>query len=106
MMDYVSGRRPRLGTKWEGAHALAFPLNLEQQHWIAVYVNLQEANIKVMDSNIYTYKDDHLKSFIEPLSIMIPKLLKQSKLFEHLGSKLDDVWPFERLRELVQNENG
>lgn len=79
LVDIVGGRgevdRVQLFTE---ADYLYLPFNFDKKHWVALCVDLLQAKIVVLDSNVQLRKDAVIFAELQPLAIMLPFLIKQA----------------------------
>ena len=104
--EYVRGEKRVIGQKWDDAQGFTMPLNIQMKHWVALYVDLSEFNIKVYDLAVPMYRDSQMRREVEPIAVMMPMFLKHTGLFKHLGDKLECTWPMIRVKGLVHNERS
>ncbi|KAM3362788.1 hypothetical protein P3S68_017642 [Capsicum galapagoense] len=66
-------------------------------HYRAVEILLKEGKINVYDSNIPLIDDFNLFLLVEPVMVLLPILLRESKLMNHLPKEvlLKKSWDFE-----------
>ena len=58
----------------------------------------------MFDYNLQATPEGEIEAYMEPLRVMMPILLDQSGMFTELSDKLKDLWPYERLPNLPQND--
>ena len=89
MLRYVRGDRPNPhGKNWTEAKKILAVLSVNGMHYWAVEILLEEGKINVYDSNVPLVDDFNLFLFVEPLMVLLPILLRESKLLNHLPKKV------------------
>lgn len=101
---YFLGLYPgNYGKTWEGAKKVYAPFNLDNMHWVAVEIVLDDKMILVYDSQRNFIKNEDLLSKFAKTCEVLAVMLSKTGLFP----KMDDT-PFEmdRVDDLPQNEDG
>ena len=109
MIDYVRGIRPTFGgMDWIDAESILTVMNISGNHFVTVEILLHEVLINVYDWNLVVMENDKFFTLIQPVFELLPKLLKQSGIMNHLPKKLlTQPWEFNGLIEtMVQNASG
>ncbi|KAK0580445.1 hypothetical protein LWI29_002051 [Acer saccharum] len=76
MIDYVKGKYPKHASEpWRTINTILFPANVNQNHWVAVEVDLNQRVIKVYDSMPDTYSVEQILKWATCLRKMLPSLL-------------------------------
>lgn len=60
------------------AERIYFPFNIDQTHWVAVYVDRKCSSIHVLDCNISLKTDNMMKKELNPIANMFPYISKYS----------------------------
>ncbi|KAL5580974.1 hypothetical protein UlMin_013416 [Ulmus minor] len=84
LMKYWHGERPMRGRSWEGIEFLYISLNIENSHWVAMVMDLCEWFLHIFDLDLSVIAKKKMKLMVEPFLVMLPKILKQSRMFDHL----------------------
>ena len=98
-MRYCQGERPIRGTSWEAVDLLFVPLNITNTHWVTMVIDILEWYIYIFDSDPSATGSKKMKGIVEPLVHLVPKILKQSRLYDHLV-KVREEAPFQYSRAL------
>ncbi|KAM3264078.1 hypothetical protein P3L10_001072 [Capsicum annuum] len=89
MIKYVRGERLNLhGKNWTKAKRILAVISVNDMHYRAVEILLEEGKINIYDSNIPLIDDFDLFLLMKPLIVLLPILLKESKLMNHLPKKV------------------
>ncbi|KAF3626998.1 hypothetical protein FXO37_30092 [Capsicum annuum] len=90
-LRYVRGDKPNpYGKNWTEAKKILAVLSVNGMHYWAVEILLEEGKINVYDSNVPLVDDFNLFLFVEPLMVLLPILLRESKLMNHLPKESVD----------------
>ncbi|KAM3235174.1 hypothetical protein P3L10_015210 [Capsicum annuum] len=98
MLRYVRGDRPNPHSKsWTEAKRILAVISMKDMHYQAVEILLEEGTINVYDSNIPLIDDFDLFLLVEPLMVLLPILLRESKLVNHFSKEvlIKKSWVFE-----------
>ena len=98
MIKYVRGERPNPhGKSWTEAKRILAVISVNDMHYRAVEILLEEGKINVYDSNVPLIDDFDLFLLVEPLMVLLPILLRESKLMNHLPKEvlMKKSWDFE-----------
>ena len=79
-MEYneVLGKNKNGGWPWTESERVLVPVNLKNEHWVAVALNFHEQIIHVYNSG----KSPTMRGQLRPLAIMLPKLLDQLGFYD------------------------
>ncbi|KAM3302133.1 hypothetical protein P3S67_016635 [Capsicum chacoense] len=97
-LSYVRGDRPNPhGKKWTETKRILAVINVNGMHYRAVEILLNERKINVYDSNVPLFDNFDLFLLVEPLMVLLPILLRESKLMNHLPNEMlmKKSWDFE-----------
>ncbi|KAM3307816.1 hypothetical protein P3S67_009560 [Capsicum chacoense] len=97
-LRYVRGDRPNsYGKSWTEAKKILAVIRVNDMHNRAVEILLEEGNINVYDSNVPLIDDFDLFLLVETLMVLLPILLRESKLMNHFPKKVSmkKSWDFE-----------
>ncbi|KAL5546003.1 hypothetical protein UlMin_005690 [Ulmus minor] len=94
LIHYCRGERPIHGTSWEAFDFLFGPLNITNTHWVAMVIDIPKWYIYIFDSNPLATGPENMKDIVKPFVHLVPKILKQIGLFDHLVKVRDEV-PFQ-----------
>ncbi|KAK0608728.1 hypothetical protein LWI29_035101 [Acer saccharum] len=76
MINYVKGKYPKHASEpWRTINNILFPANVNQNHWVAVEVDLNQRVIKVYDSIPDAYSVEQILKWATCLRKMLPSLL-------------------------------
>ncbi|KAF3622931.1 hypothetical protein FXO38_30999 [Capsicum annuum] len=93
-LRYVRGERPNpYGKSWTEAKRILAVISMNGIHYRAIEILLDEGNI-----NVYVLVGDFdLFLLVEPLMVLLPILLKEGKLMNHLPNEvlMKKSWDFE-----------
>ena len=109
MIDYVIGIRTTPGgMDWIDAERILTIMNTSGNHFVTVEILLHEGLINVYDCNLVVTEHDKFFTLIQPVFELLPKLLKQSGIMNHLPEKLlTQSWEFNtKIEPMVQNASG
>ncbi|KAM3377013.1 hypothetical protein P3S68_009426 [Capsicum galapagoense] len=98
MLRYVRGDRPNPHDKsWTEAKRILAFISVSDMHYRAVEILLEEGKINVYDSNIPLIDNFDLFLLVEPLMVLLPILLRESKLKNYLPKDvlMKKSWDFE-----------
>ncbi|KAM3374659.1 hypothetical protein P3S68_013373 [Capsicum galapagoense] len=98
VIKYVRGKRPYPhGKSWTKAKKILTVINVDVTHFHTIEILLYEEKIKVYDYNLPVFSDKTFLTHMQPLLKLLPKLLMQSKLMEHLPAEVlaKESWVFE-----------
>ncbi|KAM3219434.1 hypothetical protein P3L10_023965 [Capsicum annuum] len=93
-------RRDKLnphGKRWTKVKRILAVISMNDIHYRAVEMLLKEGKINVYDSNVPLIDDFDLFLLVEPLMVLLPILLRESKLMNHLPKEvlMKKSWDFE-----------
>ncbi|KAM3247666.1 hypothetical protein P3L10_009433 [Capsicum annuum] len=89
MLRYVRGDRPNpYGKSWIDAKRILAVISVNNMHYWAVEILLEEKKINVYDSNVPLIDDFDLFLLVKPLMVLLPILLRESKLMNHLPKEV------------------
>ncbi|KAM3235963.1 hypothetical protein P3L10_016000 [Capsicum annuum] len=96
---------------WTKTKRILAVMNVEVKHFLAVEILLYEGKIKVYDFNLPVFNEDTFLAHMQPFLKLLPKLLTQSKLMDHLPAEvlMKESWNFEgknKSIELPKNKIG
>ncbi|KAM3218023.1 hypothetical protein P3L10_022552 [Capsicum annuum] len=97
MLRYVRGDKPNPHVKsWTEAKRILAVISMNDMHCRAVEILLEEENINVYDSNVPLIDDFNLFLLVEPLMVLLPILLGESKLINHFPKEvlIKKSWDF------------
>ena len=63
---------------------LFVPLNITNTHWVVMVMDIPKWYIYIFDSKPLVTGPEKMKDMVEPFVQLVPKILKQSGLFDHL----------------------
>ncbi|KAM3359814.1 hypothetical protein P3S68_019525 [Capsicum galapagoense] len=98
MIKYVGGERPNPhGKNWTEAKRILAVISMNDMHYQATEIILEEGKINVYDSNVPLVNDFDLFLLVESLMVLLPILLRESKLMNHLPKEMlmKKSWDFE-----------
>ncbi|KAM3357654.1 hypothetical protein P3S68_020585 [Capsicum galapagoense] len=98
ILRYVRGDRPNPhGKSWTEAKRIFAVISVNGMHYRAVEILLEERKINVYDSNEPLVDDFDLFLLVEPLMVLLPILLRESKLMNHFLKEMlmKKSWDFE-----------
>ncbi|KAM3381694.1 hypothetical protein P3S68_007267 [Capsicum galapagoense] len=98
IIKYVGGERPNPhGKSWTEAKRILAVIRVNDIHYRAVEILLEEEKINVYDSNVPLIDNFDLFLLVEPLMVLLPILLRESKLMNHLPKEVlvKKSWDFE-----------
>ncbi|KAM3251676.1 hypothetical protein P3L10_005746 [Capsicum annuum] len=88
-LRYVRGDRPNPhGKSWTEAKRILAVISVNDIHYWAVEILLEEGKINVYDSNVPLIDDFNLFLLVEPLMVLFPILLREIKLMNHFPKEL------------------
>ncbi|KAF3674942.1 hypothetical protein FXO37_06135 [Capsicum annuum] len=86
---YVRGDRPNPhGKSWTEAKRILIVISVNGMYDRAVVILLNEGKINVYDSNVPLVDDFNLFLLVDPLMVLLPILLRESKLMNHFPKKV------------------
>ncbi|KAM3341626.1 hypothetical protein P3S68_026592 [Capsicum galapagoense] len=97
-LRYVRGDRPNPHDKsWTEAKRILAVISMNDMHYRAVEILLKEGKINVYNSNVPLIDDFDIFLLVEPLMVLLPILLRESKLMNHLSKEvlMKKSWDFE-----------
>ena len=103
LLSYVQGKEPMYGTSWIDARVVYMPLNVRENHWIAVKIDLEEYEFILFDCSMGSSIESHIKSVMELLQLVIPYLLHKTGEFRRIQSRLTQSWPYRHI-DVPQNK--
>ncbi|KAM3377224.1 hypothetical protein P3S68_009637 [Capsicum galapagoense] len=85
------------GKSWTKAKRILAVMNVDITHFFAVEILLYEEKIKVYYCNLPVFSDKTFLTHMKPHLKLLPKLLTQSKLMDHLSVEVlaKESWDFE-----------
>ncbi|KAM3285190.1 hypothetical protein P3S67_023989 [Capsicum chacoense] len=98
MLRYVRGDRPNPhGKSWTEVKRILTVISVNGMHYRAVKILLEEGKINVYDSNVPLIDDFDLFLLVEPLMVLLPILLRESNLMNHLPKEvlMKKSWDFD-----------
>ncbi|KAM3231850.1 hypothetical protein P3L10_017209 [Capsicum annuum] len=104
-IKYVRRKRPYPHSKsWTKAKRILTVMNVDVTHFLTVEILLYEGKIKVYDYNLPVFSEKTFLTHIQPLLKLLPKLLTQSKLMDHLLAEVlaKESWIFEGRNKNIQ----
>ena len=111
MIKYVRGERlnPH-GKSWTEAKRILAVISVNNMHYRAIEILLEEGKINVYDSNVPLIDDFDLFLLVEPLMVLLPILLRERKVINHLPKVvlMKKQWDFKGQNKdisLPKNEN-
>ncbi|KAM3268006.1 hypothetical protein P3S67_031991 [Capsicum chacoense] len=101
----VRGDRPNPhGKSWTEAKKILAVISVNGMHYRVVEILLEEGKINVYESNVPLINDFDLFLLVEPLMVLLPILLRESKLMNHLPKEvlMKKSWDFDgRNRRMI-----
>ncbi|PHT58202.1 hypothetical protein CQW23_00565 [Capsicum baccatum] len=97
-IKYVRGKRPYPHRKsWTKAKIILAVMNVDVTHFLTIEILLYDENIKVYDCNLPVFSEKTFLTHMQPLLKLLPKLLTQSKMMDHLLAEVlvKASWDFE-----------
>ncbi|KAM3338754.1 hypothetical protein P3S68_030840 [Capsicum galapagoense] len=97
IIKYVRGDRPNPhGKSWTEVKRILAIISVNDMHYRAVDILCDEGKINVYDSNVPLIDNFNLFLLVEPLMVLLPILLRESKLMNHLPKKvlIKKPWDF------------
>ncbi|KAM3231924.1 hypothetical protein P3S67_009133 [Capsicum chacoense] len=97
-IKYVRGKRSYPHSKsWTKSKRILAVINVDVTHFLTVEILLYEEKIKVHDCNLPVFNEKTFLTHMQPLLKLLPKLLTQSKLMDHLPAEVlvKESWVFE-----------
>ena len=88
---HCRGKKPIQGTSWEAVELLFVPLNFINTHWVTMVIENASWYIYIFDSNLSATNLEKMKGIVEPFVHLVPKILKQSGMFDHLLKVSEEV---------------
>ena len=64
--------------------SLLVPLNITNTHWVVMVIDIANGYIYLLDSDLTATASEKMKTIVEPFVHVLPKILKQSGMFDHL----------------------
>ena len=104
-IKYVRGKRTYPHDKsWTKAKRILAVMNVEVKYFLTVEILLYEGNIKVYDCNLPVFSEKTFLTHMQPLLKLLPKLLTQSKLMDHLPAEVlaKESWDFKGRNKNIQ----
>ncbi|KAM3324663.1 hypothetical protein P3S67_005815 [Capsicum chacoense] len=98
MLRYVRGNRPNPhGKSWTEVKRILAVIIMNGMHYQAVEILLEKGKINVYESNVPLIDDFDLFLLVEPLMVLLPILLRESKLMNHLPKEvlMKKSWDFQ-----------
>ena len=90
-MQYCQGERPIWGTSWKDVALLLVPLNITNTHWVAMVIDIRSWYVYLLDSDLMANSSEKMKTIVEPFVHLVPMILKQSGMFDHLLKVKEEV---------------
>ncbi|KAM3360152.1 hypothetical protein P3S68_019864 [Capsicum galapagoense] len=97
-LRYGRADRPNLhGKSWTEAKRILAVISMNDMHYWAIEILLEEGKINVYDFNVLLVDDFDLFLLMEPVMVLLPILLMESKLMNHFPKKvlMNKSWDFE-----------
>ncbi|KAM3339834.1 hypothetical protein P3S68_029703 [Capsicum galapagoense] len=104
-IKYIRWKRPYPHDKsWTKAKKILAVMNVDVTHFLTVETLLYEGKIKVYDCNLSVLSEKIFLTHMQPLLKLLPKLLTQSKLMDHLPAEVlaKESWVFEGQNKNIQ----
>ncbi|KAM3236036.1 hypothetical protein P3L10_016073 [Capsicum annuum] len=104
-IKYIRGKRPYPHSKsWTKAKRILAVMNVDVTHFLTVEILLYEEKIKVYDCNLPVFSEKTFLTHMQPFLKLLPKLLMQSKLMDHLPAEVlaKESWVFEGRNKNIQ----
>ncbi|KAM3397804.1 hypothetical protein P3S68_001317 [Capsicum galapagoense] len=104
-IKYVRRKRSyQHGKSWTKAKKILAVMNMDVTHFLTVEILLYEGKIKVYDCNLSVFSEKMFLTHIQPLLKLLPKLLTQSKLMDHLSAEVlaKESWVSEGRNKNIQ----
>ncbi|KAM3360046.1 hypothetical protein P3S68_019757 [Capsicum galapagoense] len=95
---YVGGKRPNPhGKSWIEAKKIFAVISVNDMHYRVVEILIEERKINIYDSNVPLIDNFDLLLLMEPLMVLLPILLRESKLMNYLPKEvlMKKSWNFE-----------
>ncbi|KAF3618164.1 hypothetical protein FXO37_34314 [Capsicum annuum] len=105
MIKNIRGKRPYLhGKSWTKAKRILVVMNVDITHFLTVEILLYEGKIKFYDCNLPIFSEKTFLTHMQSLLKLLPKLLTQSKLMDHLSAEvlIKESWYFEGRNKNIQ----
>ncbi|XP_024160257.1 sentrin-specific protease 2-like isoform X2 [Rosa chinensis] len=110
IMGYPLGKSPQFTRLWSEVDCLYIPVNVTNQHWVAVCVDLMRRKFTIYDSMLSANRDEFICDLLNPIATMFPSLLIQSGFYKMRPelSPLNTPFQVVRLAENIpqQSESG
>ncbi|XP_050369160.1 uncharacterized protein LOC126787285 isoform X2 [Argentina anserina] len=110
ILDYPLGKSPQFTRQWSEVDYLYIPVNISDQHWVAVRVDLMRRKFTIYDSMQSASRDEFICDLLNPLATMFPSLLIQSGFYEMRPELSPLNTPFQVVRQAEsipqQSESG
>ena len=88
-LRYVRWDKPNPhGKSWTEEKQILVVISVNDMHYRAVEILIKEGKINVYDYNVPLVNDFDLFLLVEPLLVMLPILLRESKLMNHFPKKV------------------
>lgn len=81
IMGYPLGKSPQFTRLWSEVDYLYMPVNVSNQHWVAVCVDLMRRKFTIYDSMRSATPDEFICDLVNPIATMFPSLLIQSGFY-------------------------
>ncbi|KAF3629559.1 Pentatricopeptide repeat-containing protein, mitochondrial [Capsicum annuum] len=105
VIKYVRGKRPYPhGKSWTKAKKILAVMNVDVTRFLTVEILLYKGKIKVYDCKLPVFSEKTFLTHIQSLLKLLPKLLTQSKLMDHLPAEVLEKksWVFEGQNKNIQ----
>ncbi|PRQ47901.1 putative powdery mildew resistance protein, RPW8 [Rosa chinensis] len=83
LRDYPLGKSPKYARRWSEVDHLYLPININNQHWVAVCADIIRRKLTVYNSMRSATQDEFISNILKPMATMLPSLLVQSGFYEH-----------------------
>ncbi|KAM3284490.1 hypothetical protein P3S67_023289 [Capsicum chacoense] len=92
------------GKSWTKAKRILAIINMDVTYFLTVEILLYEGMIKVYDCNLPVFSEKTFLTHMKPLLKLLPKLLTQSKLMDHLSAEVlaKESWDFKGQNKNIQ----
>ena len=74
----VIGKVSNVGLPWRECERVLLPVNIKNEHWVAVALDFYEQRLHVYDS----MRSPTIRGQLRPLALMLPKLLAQLGFYD------------------------
>ncbi|KAL2497104.1 Ulp1 protease family [Abeliophyllum distichum] len=84
LLVYPNGHNSRFNTSWREVDHVFIPVFMDKKsHWILVDLDMSNLHLDVYNSLFKTVRDAAILEAVEPLRLVIPHIICQSKVLNH-----------------------